>query len=172
MTRIRGSVEAAVAPVLIVGLGNRLLRDDGVGVELLSRIEPRAAAWRDQVELLDGGTQGLALLGKLAGREAVVFLDAIRMGAEPGTVHVFRGEELGRMGSRATTAHEGGVTEILGALALLGETPPEVIVIGVEPGEIETGIGLSEPVGAVLEQAVQRAEEVMERCTHVSCSPR
>src|SRR5450755_3720565 len=96
------------APVLLLGLGNPLMADDGAGQEILARLQSDAAQWGDAVELVDGGTQGLALLGIFDGRKAVVFLDAIHLGDKPGTVHLLGGEELMRMGQRrATTAHEG-----------------------------------------------------------------
>ena len=146
-----GSVEpGSAAPVLLLGLGNPLMADDGAGQELLSRLSARASELGAAVEFVDGGTQGLALLGMLEGRKAVVFLDAVRLGHKPGAIHVLRGEELAGMCARATTAHEGSVPQILAALELLGETPEEVALIGLEPERIETGIGLSPTVEASL----------------------
>ncbi|MHC4948648.1 MAG: hydrogenase maturation protease [Planctomycetota bacterium] len=75
------------APVLVLGLGNLLLRDDGVGLTLLARLRDEHAALPG-VEWLDGGTQGLALLGRLAGRRGLLVLDAVALGDAPGTVHV------------------------------------------------------------------------------------
>jgi hydrogenase maturation protease len=143
-----GSVEPGqTAPVLLLGLGNPLMADDGAGQELLSKLESHASTWGHQVEFVDGGTQGLALLGLFEGREAVVFLDAIRLGDQPGAVHVLRGQELMRMGARpATTAHEGSAPQILAALELLGETPKEITMIGLEPEKIGLGMGLSPSV--------------------------
>ncbi len=145
---ISGSAEPGLAaPVLLLGLGNPLMADDGAGQELLSKLSCHASTWGKQVEFVDGGTQGLALLGLFEGREAVVFLDAVRLGDKPGAVHVLRGQELLRMGARpASTAHEGSAPQILAALALLGETPKEVAMIGLEPEKIGLGIGLSPSV--------------------------
>jgi hydrogenase maturation protease len=149
----------------VLALGNRLLKDDGVGGELLSLLEPFAGQWGRRVELLDGGTCGLALVGEVQDRSAVVFLDAVKLGAEPGSVHVLRKGDLLGMGSRSSvrkggsTAHEGGAKEILAALELLGCTPEEITVVGVEPGLVETGIGLSEKVEARLEAAAVRARK-------------
>ena len=139
------------APVLLLALGNPLMSDDGAGQELLSRLSSFSSAWGGDVELIDGGTQGLALLGTFEGRKAVVFLDAVRFGDKPGAVHVLRSEEVARMGRRAaTTAHEGSAPQILAALQLLGETPSEITLIGLEPEKIQTGIGLSPSVQAGL----------------------
>jgi len=153
----------AAAPVLVLAIGNRLLGDDGVGMELLSRLEPFSQEWGTAVELIDGGTCGLALLGAVLGRAAVVFLDAVKLGAEPGSVHVLRKGDLLGMGGSGSTAHEGGAKAILAALALLGKTPAEVALVGMEPARVETGIGLSGEVDARLGEAVDRAREVIGR---------
>ena len=70
---------------------------------------------------LDGGTQGLALLGRLEGRRVLVLLDAVALGAAPGTVHILRNQEVLTMGFRSTTAHEGNARAVLSdAIAGLG----------------------------------------------------
>ena len=151
------------APVLVLGLGNPLMSDDGVGQELLSRLS-RSTEWGEEVELVDGGTQGLALLGTFEGRKAVVFLDAIRLGDRPGAVHVLSGEEVAWMGRRAaTTAHEGSAPQILAALQLLGETPLEIILIGIEPEKLQTGIGLSAAAQSGLGLASRLARSAVAR---------
>ena len=152
------------APVLVLGLGNPLMSDDGAGQELLSRLSARSADWGEEVEFVDGGTQGLALLGTFEGRKAVVFLDAIRFGDKPGAVHVLSGEEVARMGRRAaTTAHEGSAPQILAALQLLGETPLEIILIGIEPEKLQTGIGLSAAAQSGLGLASRLARSAVAR---------
>ncbi len=152
------------APVLVLALGNPLMSDDGAGQELLSRLASNSSEWGGQVELLDGGTQGLALLGTFEGRKAVVFLDAVRFGDQAGAVHVLSGDEVSRMGRRAaTTAHEGSAPQILAALQLLGETPSEITLIGLEPEKIQTGIGLSPAVQASLGRAAGLARMAVTR---------
>ena len=94
------------------------------------------------MEFLDRGTQGLVL-------------DAVALGAEPGTVHVLRGWK--HEGERASTAHESNVGELLQASTLLGECPEQVTVIGIEPTRIETGIGVSEAVAPAVTEAVEAA---------------
>jgi hydrogenase maturation protease len=152
------------APVLLLGLGNPLMSDDGAGQELLSRLACHASEWGERVEFIDGGTQGLALLGTFEGRKAVVFLDAVRFGDKPGAVHILTGEEVARMGRRAaTTAHEGSAPQILAALQLLGETPSEIILIGLEPEKLQTGIGLTPSVQAGLGVAASIARMTVDR---------
>lgn len=134
------------------------MSDDGAGQALLAQLQSEAAGWGSRVELMDGGTQGLALLGKFERRKAVVFLDAVRLGDKAGAVHVLKGEDLAGLGrGGATTAHEGSAPQILAALRLLGEVPGRVAMVGIEPEQIKTGIGLSEPVEASLETAATLA---------------
>ena len=142
-------------PVLVLGVGNALLGDDGAGLLVLAELERDAAEWGGQVEFLDGGTQGLALLDRIASRRALLVLDAVALGAEPGTVHVLRG--WAHAGGRASTAHESNVAELLQASTLLGECPEQVTVIGIEPARIETGMGVSEAVAKAVGEAVEAA---------------
>lgn len=152
-----------IAPVLLLGLGNPLMGDDGAGQSLLARLSSNALDWGESVEFVDGGTQGLALLGTFEKRKAVVFLDAISLGDKAGAVHVLKGEELLKMGGRATTAHEGSAPQILTALELLGETPKEIVMIGVEPEKVGLGIGLSPAVEAAIDAAADVARSTISR---------
>jgi hydrogenase maturation protease len=151
------------APVLVVAVGNILLGDDGVGQRLLVELSSLAERWGGGVEFLDGGTQGMALLGFLVGRRAVVFLDAVALGAAPGTVHRLRNQEVLMVTPGAgMTAHETSAGELLRAVALVGELPPEVVVIGVEPASLETGMGLSPAVQGSVPAALRAAVGVLD----------
>ena len=153
-----GSANDSPAPVLVLGLGNPLLADDGVGLVLLARLQARTP---DQpgVEYLDGGTQGLALAPRLAGRRALLVLDAAAFGSAPGTVHVI--EDPHSAGSpRGIGAHEANAAELLACLVLTNDLPEHTILLGVEPDEIKTREGLSAVVGASVDGAVARAGPV------------
>ncbi len=164
-----GSVDAAPdlkgvlrAPILVLGLGNLLLSDDAAGLHLEAALAAERGA-SAQVEFVDGGTQGLALLHYLAKRRAILVLDAVGLGAEPGSVHVLRGPAIdGLRMRRSTTAHEGNALELLATARLLGDVAEEIVVVGVEPARIATGIGLSPQVEAALPAAMGRARAVLE----------
>ena len=149
------------AKVLVLGIGNSLLGDDGVGVRLVEELSRHAGGWGAAIEFLDGGTQGLALLGRLEGRRVLVLLDAVALGAAPGTVHILRNQEVLTMGFRSTTAHEGNAGELLRAAMLIGDLPPEVVVVGVEPESVRTGMGLSESVEKAMPKALAAARAVL-----------
>jgi len=150
------------APILILGLGNVLLGDDGIGPSLLGHI---SEIYRDfpEVECIDGGTQGLALLGYLSGRRAVVILDAFSQGKKPGAVAVLdKAEIFAHSNSRASTAHEGNAGELLAVANLLGDLPERVFLVGVEPERLRTELGLSPSVRAALPPATVCARAVIE----------
>jgi hydrogenase maturation protease len=152
----------ARAPVLVLGLGNLLLSDDAAGLHLEAALSAERGA-SEQVEFVDGGTQGLALLHYLAKRRAILVLDAVGLGAEPGSVHVLRGPAIdGLRAQRATTAHEGNALELLATARLVGDVAGEIVVVGVEPARVATGIGLSPEVEAALPAAMGRARAVLE----------
>jgi hydrogenase maturation protease len=150
------------APILVLGLGNTLLSDDGVGPALLDQLSNSAQRWEGQVEFMDGGTQGLALLGRLSGRKALIIVDAVKTGAPPGTVHRMTLSEL-RSASpgRAGCAHEGNAGELLAAARLLDELPDRLFVVGVEPKKIATGLGLSAPVKRALPEASKEVNQLL-----------
>ena len=150
-------------PVLVLGLGNVLLGDDGAGPTLLEQIRETYSGVAE-VECIDGGTQGLALLGYLANREALVILDAFSTGKAPGEVSVLnKSEILAFRASRATTAHEGNAGELLAVAELLGDLPNRVFLVGIEPERLRTELGLSSSVAAALPTALLRAGEIVEQ---------
>jgi len=152
-----------VPPVLVLGLGNVLLGDDGVGPALLQAVQTMYAGV-SAVECIDGGTLGMALLGYLAGREALIILDAFACGEDAGTVSVLEGAELLGCGvTRSATAHEGNAGELLAAAQLLDELPARIFLVGIEPERVRTEIGLSESVASAIPAALERTCGVVER---------
>jgi hydrogenase maturation protease len=150
------------ASILVLGLGNMLLRDDGFGPALLEQLAASTNRWSREVEFMDGGTQGLALLGRLTGRRAAILLDALQTGARPGTVHRLTLNELREISpGRANSAHEGNAGELLAAAQLLGELPDRLFVVGVEPETIATGLGLSNAVQQALPAALDQVASLL-----------
>lgn len=154
------------APVLVLGLGNLLLEDDGIGLRLLEAVVA-GERFGEDVEFVDGGTQGLALLGYLGGRKLTVILDAVGLGEAPGAVHMLRGAEIEKLGAhRSTTAHEGNALELLAAARLLGDEPDELVIVGIEPDHMRTGVGLSDSVSAAVPAAAALAAQVIRSRTN------
>lgn len=149
------------APVLVLGLGNILLRDDGVGLTLLDQLQ-RLRNWGDDVQFVDGGTRGIALLGFIENRRALLILDAISLGGEPGTIYAWQGlDDFLGMPSSPKTAHEGNALQLLQTAHIMGIVPPRIAVVGIAPHELHTGIGLSELVTNALPSALAQAESLL-----------
>ncbi len=156
------STGTSLAPILVVGLGNPLLADDGLGLRLLSMLADSEKHPVTLVEYLDGGTQGIALLGRLGGREAILFLDAISRGDPPGTVHRLDATQIFGLGKKAiNTAHEGGVAEILRTMTLTNDVPKHVAAIGIEPKVLSSRVGLSPRVESSLPAALDQSRTAL-----------
>lgn len=136
--------------VLVLGVGNILLRDEGVGVHAVEALRARYR-FSSNVELLDGGTQGLKLLGPITEADYLVVIDAVRHGGLPGTVYRLEFQEARKASSLKNSLHELDLVETLCCAELLGKLPPTVI-IGMEPEDISSwGTELSETVRSGLE---------------------
>ena len=120
--------------VLILGIGNILQSDDGVGIHIVNHIAQHIEL-PDDVEAIDGGTAGFDLVPLLRGREKIIIVDALRVDDEPGSIYRFKPEDARK--SRAFSAHEVGIIEVIDMLRLLGENP-EIEIIGVVPEDIDT----------------------------------
>lgn len=143
---------------LVLGLGNILLRDDGVGVRVVERLG-RDVQLPPEVEVLDGGTLGMDLLPYLEGVDRLVVVDAVDMRAEPGTVARFQGEEVPTVIALKVSPHQMGLADLLAAARLCGFYPREVVLWGVQPAQVDVGLDLSEPVAAAVETLVDQVSQ-------------
>jgi hydrogenase maturation protease len=152
---------AAPGPVVVLGVGNVLLRDDGVGVRVLEELRRVAAenpsAIPDGARLVDGGTLGLSLLGEVQDARSLLLVDAVNLGLKAGTVSVLRGEAITAAGGPGAGAAPGSVTELLAMARLMGWLPDPVTLVGVQVGDTGFGVGLSPNVEAALSIAVETA---------------
>jgi len=129
---------------VVVGLGNELFGDDGVGIHVLRELETRGLP--PATTLIEAGTAVDALWDELTEADRVIVVDAVEGGAEPGSVYRYRYDECPESGGASLSGHEVGLRDKLVALELMGSTLPEIVVIGVEPERVELGLGLSEKV--------------------------
>lgn len=147
------SVAPAPCPVLVLGMGNILLTDEGLGVRALEAFRARYEV-PENVELLDGGTTGMGLLDDIGGRTHLLVLDAMQTGAPPGTLAVLRGEEVPVYFGRRGTPHQLGLSDVLATLELAGEKPAHVTVLGIVPDSLELSLELSDTIAAQLDGLV------------------
>lgn len=140
--------------VLVLGLGNILLRDEGVGVRLVDRLAARFEL-PEAIETLDGGTSGMELVHTIADRDALIVCDAVSSQSPPGTVLRITGEELPAFFNTRLSPHQLGLSDVLATLRLLGRVPPHVTLIGIVPEDLELGIGLSPRIESAAEAALE-----------------
>ncbi|GBE22257.1 hydrogenase 2 maturation protease [bacterium BMS3Bbin01] len=147
------------APILVLGLGNELFTDEGLGIHAARRIE---AMGLEGVDVLDGGTLGIALLPELEGRDAVLILDAMIMPEEPpGTVVKLQENELDRPVQMLFSAHQFGIGETIAAARLVGQAPTRLTAVGMVPFSLETGYGLSPEADGALVHMIDEALDVL-----------
>lgn len=143
---------------VVVGFGNLLMGDDGVGIHVVRELEARGVP--DGVELVDGGVASLEVLATLPPAGEVVIVDALTGGGRPGDVYRLTPADLvPAEGPPAFSLHEFTLVQSLVLLARLGPLPP-MVIYGVEPATMEPGMELSPPVAAA---ATKVAELILER---------
>jgi hydrogenase maturation protease len=164
-------VTTADGPILVLGIGNVLLGDDGIGVHVVGTLERLAergvVVLPPDARLVDGGTIGLALLPLVTGARAVVLVDAVDIGRAPGAIEVFDGEALGGVAPRLTSPLPVGVGDIVAAARLADSAPDAIVLVGVQPGEIAPGIELSASVRAAVPAAVEAVLAAVRRLAPV-----
>lgn len=147
-------------PVVVLGLGNLLMADDGVGLIALARLEEEWFVPRD-VERVDGGTWGMNLLPIIESADRVVLLDAIDLGDPPGTLIRLEGEEIPRFLGLKLSPHQIDLREVLALAELRGTLPGELIALGIQPARVEMSTTLSPVVEARLDQLVHMTAEIL-----------
>ncbi len=141
------------ADTVVIGLGNVVMSDDGLGVHAVRRLRERYAV-AEGVEVVEGGTAGLLLLPHLADARRAILVDAIDHGGCPGALTRFSGEDWMSVFSIHMTPHEVALEDLLGAAQLKHVWPEELVLLGLQPGLIALGTELSRPVAAALDELV------------------
>lgn len=150
---------------VVIGLGNPLLADDGLGLEVVGRLA-RSYDCGPDVELEDGGTWGMNLLPLLESAERVLFIDAIRTGAAPGTVQRLEGDALPRQLGLKLSPHQVDLQDLVAVATLRGTFPSVAVAIGVEPEVVETRTGLSSSVSARIDDVLDAIVEQLRDWGH------
>jgi len=146
--------------IAVVGIGNNLLQDDGVGIHALHHYEAHHA--EPDVCCLDAGTVGLALMDRLANLQGLVAVDAMRLGKPPGTVTVLEGEAMDRhLRNHHGSVHELGLSDILDALRLCGDLPANRALVGIEPESVDWGTEPTSKVAAAIPSATARIRDLV-----------
>lgn len=148
--------------ILVLGLGNILLSDEGVGVRI---VEAFAASHTlpDDVDVLDGGTSGMELLDTVADRDCLIVADAMNADGPAGRVIRLQDDDIRMLFETRFSPHQLGLSDLLAALRLIGKAPRRVVVIGVVPQELGVSIDLSPAAAAGRDAAVVMIAEELGR---------
>jgi len=134
--------------ILILGIGNILLQDEGVGVRVIEYLQTQPVP--PNVELIDGGTAGFDLLDIISDRRAIILIDAIDAGHLPGTIVRFAPQDILPANSPQLSAHNIDFAQALKMAALLKCAPQNVVIFGIQPASIEPGLRLTDGIAPLV----------------------
>lgn len=141
--------------VLVLGIGNLVMSDDGIGVRVVQLLTERYR-FPAGVTILDGGTLGLDLLPRLEGVARLLVVDAVETGQAPGTLVRLAGDDVPIVLETKLSPHQMGLKDLLAVAMLQGFAPQEMVLWGVQPERIEMSLELSAVVAAQLEILVEK----------------
>jgi hydrogenase maturation protease len=137
--------------IVVIGLGNVLLSDEGIGVHLIRQLSNQQDKF-PLVEFVDAGTAGMNLLHLIANRKKAIILDCAKMGEKPGTIKRFTADEVVSVKHLAHfSLHEIDILQVLNLSKQLGECPDEVVFFGIEPESLSPGQNLSKTLSAKID---------------------
>lgn len=141
--------ETRTVKVLVLGIGNLVMSDDGAGVRVVQGLQ-RNYRFPAAVRLLDGGTLGLDLLPELEGLDILIVIDAVETGLEAGSCVRLEGEALPIALETKISPHQMGLKDLLAVARLMGHSPKEMVLLGIQPACIEMDVELTPAVSAKL----------------------
>ncbi len=155
--------------MLVLGIGNTLLTDEGIGIHVLQALAPELANWPD-VTLLDGGTLSFTLAGPIEDADALIVVDAANIKKQPGEWTLLKGEEMDAflMSNRKATVHEVGLTDLRAIALLAGHWPEKRAMLAIQPDVIDWGELPTPAVAAAIPPACAAIVEQLQAWQHVA----
>jgi len=146
--------------ILVLGVGNLLLSDEGVGVHVAQRM--MTMDMPPEVQVVEGGTDGFGLVNVITEADRMILIDAVKGGGQPGSIYRFEIEDCPPYPDIfKTSVHQISILEVIHLSSLIGSTP-RTTIIGIEPACVEMGMELSPPVAAKIPKIIQMIEEEVE----------
>jgi hydrogenase maturation protease len=137
--------------ITILGIGNTLFTDEGVGIHLLPILEEKFKNDED-IEIIEGLTDGMKLLGLVEDAENLIIIDAINAGKDPGTIISLKGDEIPAYFGVKMSIHQMGFQEVLLAAKLRERYPKRIAMFGLQPASLELGLELTETISEKLQE--------------------
>jgi hydrogenase maturation protease len=153
-------VKSPYERILVLGVGNLLLSDEGVGVHVAQRL--MKMQWPPEVQVVEGGTDGFGLVNVITEADRMILIDAVKGGGQPGSVYRFEIEDCPPYPDIfKTSVHQISILEVINLSSLIGSNP-RTTIIGIEPGCLEMGMELSSDVEAKVPQVIQMVKDEVE----------
>ena len=151
----------SIQKVLILGIGNTLLSDEGIGVHLVQRMRDRMGPL-EGVEFMDGGTLSFTLADPIAWADGLIVVDAARMDQAPGTLKVFRDDEMDAyLTGNRSSVHEVSLTDLMDIARLSETLPISRYLIGIEPEVLDWGEKPSKTVEPAIEDGIREISSIL-----------
>ncbi|MES0350490.1 MAG: HyaD/HybD family hydrogenase maturation endopeptidase [Desulfobacteria bacterium] len=156
-----GDSDAPLRRVVVLGVGNLLLSDEGVGVHVANKLMEMDLP--PEVDVVEGGTDGFRLMNVVTGASRLIVVDAVKGGGPPGSIYRFDIEDAPTYPDEyKTSVHQIGILEVVHLSELIGEAP-ETTIIGVEPKSLDMGMELSPEVEAKVSRIIELVLEEVNR---------
>lgn len=155
--------------MLVLGIGNTLLTDEGIGIHVLQALEPELSSWPD-VTLLDGGTLSFTLAGPIEDADALIVVDAANIMSRPGEWALLQGDDMDAflMSNRKSTVHEVGLTDLRAIAMLAGHWPDKRAMLAIRPDIVDWGEQPTPAVAAAIAPACAAIRDLIREWQHVA----
>ncbi len=153
--------------IIILGIGNELMSDDGFGVHVVREMEKMELP--EHVELIDGGTLGPTALYGTGNADLLIAIDTVNGGCEPGSIFKFTPEDIDEQPEIPFSLHDVSFLSSLQIAEMTGDKPENVVIIAIEPANLDTGTTLSEPVSAKINEIIELTLKEIEAFTDENC---
>lgn len=152
---------------LVLGIGNTLLTDEGIGVHVIEALRPQLTHLND-VTLLDGGTLSFTLAGPIEEADALIVVDAAQLKTDPGQWTLLKGDEMDAflMSNRKASVHEVGLTDLRAIAILAGHWPERRAMVAIQPGLVDWGEAPTPAVAAAISPACTAIRQLIEEWQH------
>jgi len=144
---------------VIIGIGNILLQDDGVGVHVIKQLEDEKLP--STIELVDGGTSTLDMLGFFLDFKKVIVVDCLRAGLKPGTIYKIKPEDIKNYKKENLSIHDVQILDVA-RMANMMNKYPEVVIFGIEPEKISLDLEMTEIMVSKIPEIIRNIKKELE----------
>lgn len=146
--------------ICIIGLGNILMKDEGIGPKI-TEILRNKYNFEPNIEIIDGGTLGFDLLPYIEKYKKIILVDVVDFGKEPGFIKILKGEEIPPCLRTKLSVHHVGVQDLLEVARLMGYMPEELVLVGIQPEDIDLGLDLTPILADKLNELIDEILKIL-----------